>query len=220
MNLAKKKKFLDFFLSNGIFFGCHQLKGSFPLEIGKKNRFLVFNLQLILKSLLKVAHIFKEISICQKPLHLLIINSNPEFDHVVQIFAEKLRQSYINNRWIGGTLTNWQWISQGVYKFHCIAHKFPKYSAKSPKYQNLERTFIGVKNINQKPDIILLTDATAQSAILFEAHLSQIPVIAFVDSKTNNNLITYPIYGNNKSFNYFQFCLNLFLKISTKHKKS
>ena len=36
MNLAKKKKILDFFLSDGIFFGCHQLKGAFPLEIGKK----------------------------------------------------------------------------------------------------------------------------------------------------------------------------------------
>ena len=212
---------MDFFLSDGIFFGCHQLKGAFPLEIGKKNQFLVFNLELILKSLLKVGHIFKEIAICQrqKPLHLLIINSNPEFDNVVRMFAEKLHQSYINNRWIGGTLTNWQWISRGVYKFHCIADKFPKYSAKSPKYQKLERTFFGVNKLNQKPDIIMLTDASTQSAILFEAHLSQIPVIAFVDSKTNNELITYPIYGNNKSFNYFQFCFNLFLKIYTKSKK-
>lgn len=216
--IKTKKTFIDYLLSKGAHLGYTDWKTSF-LYVGKSNNLSIFQADQIISSITRVCSIFQHISLSKKPIQLLIVNTNPEYNQLVKTFAANMEQNYVNNRWVGGTLTNWEKISQGIFKFQRLSVKFPMFQSKNPRYVKMKKSFNGITNYSLKPDIILLTNANLQKKILQEAHLLQIPVIAFVDSNTDQQLITYPIYGNAASFEFVYFCLDLFLQIYNKNKE-
>ena len=69
---------------------------------------------------------------------------------------------------------------------------------------------------NWKPDLVFFLNSTGTEAIIKEACILQIPIIALVDSNINISNITYPIPTNHDSFSFAQFCLNFITKIANK----
>lgn len=165
--------------------------------------------------------------------HILFVNTCSKYSELVKQTAIKSNQSYINERWIGGTLTNWKQISESILlynKFHMQFDKFLKiYNIQIPMYQKAKKRYEGLNKprvqtesiyLNKKesqsflsseyiPDIIILTNPDQNNIVIQEAQLFKIPVIAFCDTNTKTIGIDYIIPGNNKSIFFMYFCLNL-----------
>lgn len=135
--------------------------------------------------------------------------------------------SYVNYKWIGGTLTNWKQISKSVMTFAKFSERCEKFLIKNaidfPKYVRVKKCFQGllykenkkmVLAFGQKPDLIFLVNPNENKNILNEAYILQIPVIAFTESNTNPVDITYPIPVNNYSIKFIYYCLKKIIKMT------
>jgi small subunit ribosomal protein S2 len=171
----------------------------------------------------------KEMKTLNKEPHILFVNTQSKYSELVKQAALKSNQSYINDRWIGGTLTNWKQISESILLYNKFSIQFERFlmihNIQIPLYQKAKKRYEGLKlskdNKSSKyiPDIIILTNPDQNNIVIKEAQLFKIPVIAFADSNTNTSGIDYIIPGNNKSIYFMYFCLNLITITLQKTKK-
>lgn len=197
--------------------------------LGSRNDVSIFHLEhtfICLRRILK----FLESESRRDNNHILFVNTYRKYSELVEQVALKSNQSYINDRWIGGMLTNWKQISESILLFKKFNSKFDKFVIENniqiPIYQKAKRRYNGLKGatlitgsnlastgINPRfmtlPDIIILTNPDQNRNVIQEAKLYKIPIIAFADSNTNVQGIDYIIPGNNKSIYFMYFCLNL-----------
>ena len=208
-----------------------------PYLFGYRNKIAIFNLERIvisIKQALKVLYGIK-----QKKGHILFVNTSPKYKELVQITASTTNQSYINDRWVGGMLTNWKQLSQSVFLFQKFVYQFDSFlesnNIQIPSYQKAKKRYEGLKqlscynnsriapkgelgvklgeNTSQQtvlPDIIILTNPEKNAIVIEEARKFQIPIIAFMDSNSKNENIQFLIPGNNQSISFMYFCFNLF----------
>jgi small subunit ribosomal protein S2 len=211
-----------------------------PYLFGYRNKIAIFNLERIvisIKQALKVLYGIK-----QKKGHILFVNTSPKYKELVQITASTTNQSYINDRWVGGMLTNWKQLSQSVFLFQKFVYQFDSFlqsnNIQIPSYQKAKKRYEGLKQPssynNSKmeiqlhkntikqvvlPDIIILTNPEKNAIVIQEAQKFQIPIIAFMDSNSKNENIQFLIPGNNQSISFMYFCFNLFT-ITLKRNKT
>lgn len=135
--------------------------------------------------------------------------------------------SYVNYKWIGGTLTNWKQVSKSVLTFAKFSERCEKFLIQNridfPRYTKVKKCFNGLlyKNnrkmilaFNQKPDLIFLINPNENQAVLTEAYKLHIPVIAFSESSLNPKGVTYPIPINNYSVKFIYYCLKKIIKMT------
>jgi ribosomal protein S2 len=135
--------------------------------------------------------------------------------------------SYVNYKWIGGTLTNWKQVSKSVLTFAKFSERCEKFLIQNrvdfPRYTKVKKCFNGLlyKNnrkmilaFNQKPDLIFLINPNENLAVLNEAYRLHIPVIAFTESSLNPKGVTYPIPINNYSIKFIYYCLKKIIKMT------
>jgi len=169
-----------------------------------------------------LSSIFTMINSQEKKKSLSMHSSSVEF--------KKLKTpliSYVSDKWIGGTLTNWKQISKSVYTFAKFSERCENFLIKKnldfPKYLRIKKCFQGLlyksQNkmlfaFNQKPDLIFLINPNENQNLLNEAYRLHIPVIAFTEANTNLREITYPIPVNNYSIKWIYYCLKKIIKIT------
>jgi small subunit ribosomal protein S2 len=206
-----------------------------PFLFGYRNNISIFNLEhtiICIKQTLKILQNIK-----QKNGHILFVNTSQKYSELVKITAQITKHSYINDRWIGGTLTNWKQLSNSIFLFQKFANQFDLFLKKNniqitnyikakKRYEGLRTRSdgfaIGVAVVSPSylPDIIILTNPEKNSIVIQEAQKFQIPIISFVDSNmplVDNMNIQYLIPGNNQSISFMYFCFNLFTIILKKN---
>jgi small subunit ribosomal protein S2 len=154
--------------------------------------------------------------------HILFVNTHTKYSELVKQTAIQSNQSYINERWIGGTLTNWKQISESILLYNKFSMQFDSFlklnNIQIPIYQKAKKRYEGLNySRNAKslfsssyiPDIIVLTNPDQNNIVIKEAQLFKIPIIAFGDTNTKTSGIDYIIPGNNKSIYFMYLCLNL-----------
>lgn len=159
------------------------------------------------------------------------LSSFPQFHDKRKIFNSKKFKtpliSYVNYKWIGGTLTNWKQISKSVLTFAKFSERCENFLLQNgidfPKYTRVKKCFQGLLyrdnqkmllGFNQKPDLLFLVNPNENQTILNEAYRLHIPVIAFTESSTNPKEITYPIPVNNYSIKFLYYCLKKIIKMA------
>ena len=181
-----------------------------PYLFGYRNKIVIFNLERIvisIKQALKVLYAIK-----QKKGHILFVNTSLKYKELVQITASTTNQSYINDRWVGGMLTNWKQLSQSIFLFQKFVYQFDFFlqsnNIQIPSYQKAKKRYEGLKlpsfynnskieiqlgksktaDIKQVvlPDIIILTNPEKNAIVIEEAQKFQIPIIYFIDSNSKN----------------------------------
>lgn len=204
--------------------------------LGSRNGVSIINLEYTFISLKRVLKFLENYTKYNKTKglnsNILFVNTYNKYSELVKHVAIRSNQSYINDRWIGGTITNWKQISESILlydKFHRQFDEFlkmnniqiPIYEKAKKRYEGLEldrrSSGIGpsasvIENRAMQciiPDIIILTNPDQNNILIQEAQLYKIPVIAFADSNTLIKGIDYIIPGNNKSIYFMYFCLNL-----------
>lgn len=123
--------------------------------------------------------------------------------------AKRVQSYYINERWLGGTLTNFKTISQSIKKFNnnLVMQKYGEFEKLSKKEQlekrreteKLAKFYGGIRVMKDLPKVIILTDPENEKNALAEAKKLNIPVIAICNSNANPDGINYVIPANNYS---------------------
>lgn len=123
--------------------------------------------------------------------------------------AKRVQSYYINERWLGGTLTNFRTISQSIKKFNnnLVMQKYGELEKLSKKEQlekrreteKLAKFYGGIRIMKDLPKVIILTDPENEKNALTEAKKLNIPVIAICNSNANPDGIDYVIPANNYS---------------------
>jgi small subunit ribosomal protein S2 len=117
-----------------------------------------------------------------------------------------LRTVFVNHRWLGGTLTNWQTISNSIKRLRSLEETLE--SAQSSgltkkellqilrERDKLERSLGGIKEMGGLPNMLFVIDTNKEAIAVAEARKLGIPVTAILDSNCDPDGITYPIPGN------------------------
>ncbi len=121
-------------------------------------------------------------------------------------YAEKCGMPYINQRWLGGMLTNFETISKRVGKMKEFQRMrdsgefeaMPKKEAllNSRELAKLERNLFGIRNLERLPDAVFILDTKKETIAVTEANKLGMPIIAVVDTNCDPDIINYVIPGN------------------------
>jgi small subunit ribosomal protein S2 len=93
-----------------------------PFLFGYRNNISIFNMEHTIICLKQSLKILQNIKL--RNGHILFVNTSPKYSALVRITASSINQSYINDRWIGGTLTNWKQVSESIFLFQKFAYQF------------------------------------------------------------------------------------------------
>jgi small subunit ribosomal protein S2 len=137
---------------------------------------------------------------------VLFIGTKKQAQDPIRSYAEKCGMPYINERWLGGMLTNFETIAKRVakmveYERMLASGEFdamPKKEALllSRELEKLQRNLGGIRNMKKLPDAIFVLDTKKEHIGVTEANKLKIPVVAVVDTNCDPDLVQYVIPGN------------------------
>ncbi|MEI8269999.1 MAG: 30S ribosomal protein S2 [bacterium] len=137
---------------------------------------------------------------------LLFVGTKPEAKEIIKNVAEALNMPYVNERWIGGTLSNFTEIKKRIaelenYRKENKEGGLEKYTKKervviAKKMERLARYYSGLVGLKKLPDALFIVDAKAESIAQTESFKSNVPVVALLNSDSNLKNIDYPIVCN------------------------
>ena len=119
--------------------------------------------------------------------------------------AKRCAQYYMNNRWLGGTLTNWRTVSGSIARLRELDALLETGGEGRVKKElltltrerdKLELSLGGIKDMGSVPDIMFVIDTNKEAIAILEARKLNIPIIAILDTNSDPDGITYPIPGN------------------------
>jgi small subunit ribosomal protein S2 len=149
---------------------------------------------------------------------LIIIGTKIQNKDLVKEFAEECGLLYINQRWLGGTFTNFKTIKKRISYFKDLEDKRKKGEFdKNTKLErlridkelkDLEIKFGGIKEISNLPDAIFVMDMKKDALAVKEARVKGVKVIGVADSNIDPTLADYPIPANDDAMSSIRYILN------------
>jgi len=136
---------------------------------------------------------------------VLFVGTKRQAAQPVADAAEKCAQYYMNHRWLGGTLTNWQTVSQSINRLKAIDEAAERGFEGLTKKERLgmEReqaklnaSLGGIREMGGVPDLLFVIDVKKEQLAIAEANKLGIPVVAVVDTNCSPDGIDYVIPGN------------------------
>jgi small subunit ribosomal protein S2 len=137
---------------------------------------------------------------------ILFVGTKKQAQDPVRSYAEKCGMPYVNERWLGGMLTNFDTISKRVNKMLEYERMrdsgefdaMPKKEALQHvrEMEKLQRNLGGIRGLTRRPDAIFVLDTKKEHIAVTEANKLGIPVVAVVDTNVDPELVQYPIPGN------------------------
>lgn len=137
---------------------------------------------------------------------ILFVGTKKQAQEVVAEEATRSEMFYVNNRWLGGTLTNFKTVKGSIERFRGIDRmstdgtfeKLPKKEVLKLGQERvkLERALGGIKDMSRLPAAVFIVDPKKEHIAVSEANRLQIPVVAIVDTNCDPDLIDYVIPGN------------------------
>jgi small subunit ribosomal protein S2 len=148
----------------------------------------------------------------------LFVGTNKVSSSIIAKQAKRCDSYYINYRWLGGMLTNWQTIQNRIDQLKDFDAKElngeldslskKEYSQQRKKIDKLRRLFVGIKDMTELPDAVIFTSQLKDKLAIQECIRLGIPTISIVDSNCDPDLIPYPIPANDDSSSSINFILN------------
>jgi len=133
----------------------------------------------------------------------LFVGTKKQAQDAVREAAQASNQFYVNDRWLGGTLTNLTTIRRSVARMNHIEKVLdaPQQNKKEAamlrrELHKLHRNLSGIRNMERLPDALIIIDTLRESLAVTEARRLKIPIVAIVDTNSNPDEIDYPIAGN------------------------
>ncbi|MDP4708587.1 MAG: 30S ribosomal protein S2 [Rickettsiaceae bacterium] len=152
---------------------------------------------------------------------VLFVSGKVQATDLIAEYAEKCGQFYVNNRWLGGMLTNWGTISKSIKKLNNIEkvledeEQITSFTKKeildlTRKREKLLKSLAGIRNIGGRPDLIVVIDTNREHLAISEAVKLNVPIVAVVDSNSDPDNVDYPIPGNDDAIRSIRLYCSLF----------
>ena len=194
-------------LEAGVHFG-HQTRRwnpkMAPYIFTERNGIHIIDLQ---KSVGKVDEAYRAVfEIAAQGGTILFVGTKKQAQDAVKTEAERCGMYYVNERWLGGMLTNFKTIQSRIERLRAIETMsedgtfdvLPKKEviALKKEWEKLEKNLGGIKNMKRIPDAIFIVDPKKEAICVQEAHILGIPLIGIVDTNCDPEEIDYVIPGN------------------------
>ena len=133
---------------------------------------------------------------------LLIVSTKKQASEQVSELAKETGQYYVNYRWLGGMLTNWNTIQNSIKRLEDQLSKENLGFTKKEiikfgkEKEKLQRSLGGISEMKKTPDLIFIIDTNIESLAVAEAKKLRIPIIGVLDTNSDPTGIDYPIPGN------------------------
>lgn len=136
---------------------------------------------------------------------VLFVGTKRQAAEPVAEAAKRCAQYYMNNRWLGGTLTNWRTVSGSIARLRELEGILENGGEGRVKKEllnlqrekdKLELSLGGIKDMGSIPDIMFVIDTNKEAIAIQEARKLNIPIIAILDTNSDPDGITYPVPGN------------------------
>lgn len=196
-------------LEAGVHFG-HQVRRWNPKMkeyiFGERNGIYIIDLQKTQKLFRDALNHVTE-SFTEKPNQkVLFVGTKRQAQDAIKEEAERAGQFYVNNRWLGGLLTNFQTVQKSVKKIFEIERMREDGTyemltkkerlQKDREYENLMRNLSGIREMKSLPNMLFIIDVRKEDIAVAEANRLGIPVVAVVDTNCSPEGVDYVIPGN------------------------
>lgn len=196
-------------LEAGVHFG-HQVRRWNPKMkeyiFGERNGIYIIDLQKTQK-LFRDALTYVQESLSERPNQkVLFVGTKRQAQDAIKEEAERCEQYYVNNRWLGGLLTNFQTVQKSIQKLKEIEAmredgRFEMLTKKERlkldrEHEGLMKNLAGIKDMNGLPDMLFIIDVRKEDIAVKEANRLGIPIVAVVDTNCSPEGIDHVIPGN------------------------
>ena len=136
---------------------------------------------------------------------ILIVSTKKQASEQVSELAKETNQFFVNYRWLGGMLTNWNTIQNSIKRLKKLDEQLSKENLGFTKKEilkfgkekeKLNRSLGGIADMKKTPDLIFIIDTNIESLAVAEAKKLGIPIIAVLDTNSDPTDINFPIPGN------------------------
>ena len=136
---------------------------------------------------------------------LLVVSTKKQASEQISDLAKETDQYFVNYRWLGGMLTNWNTIQNSIKRLKKLDEQLSKenlgFTKKeiikfSKEKEKLHRSLGGISDMKKTPDLIFIIDTNIESLAVAEAKKLGIPIIAVLDTNSDPTGIDFPIPGN------------------------
>jgi len=212
-------------LEAGVHFGhktSHWHPRMKPYIFMAKNGVHVINLEKSQEMLISAMEYVKKLS--SEGKKIIFVGSKKQASDIIKKAAQDCGMPYVNFRWVGGTLTNFEIIKQSIAKFkkqkEDIVTSADKVSKKElskirAEVEKGEKIFGGLTDLEKRPDALILFGSHDEKSAFKEAKTLNVPIVALVDTNTDPSQIDFPIPGNDdatKSIELFSKVLSNVIK--------
>jgi small subunit ribosomal protein S2 len=175
-----------------------------PYIFQERNGIYIIDLAQTVQKLRETFEVLKQMS--REGKVILFVGTKKQAQEVVRDEAERAGTFFINQRWLGGTLTNFSTIQKRIARLRELENmkaqgdfdRLPKkeVSKLQDQLSKLERFLGGIKDMHRLPDAVFIVDPKKERIAVMEARKLKIPIIAVIDTNCDPDEITYPIPGN------------------------
>jgi small subunit ribosomal protein S2 len=194
-------------LESGVHFG-HQVKRWDPRMkkyiFAERNGIHIIDLQKTIQAIKDAYEAVRKTVAAGKSV--LFVGTKKQAQQAVQKEAERCGMFYVNNRWLGGMLTNFSTIKKSLLRlkklekmevdgtYENLTKK--EIASLGKERQKLQKNLGGIKELKELPGILFIIDTRMEAIAVAEAQRQGIPIVAVVDTNCNPDGINYPIPGN------------------------
>lgn len=194
-------------LEAGVHFG-HQTRRWNPkmkeFIFGQRNGIYIIDLQKTIKSFKEALQFVR--SVAESGKEVLFVGTKKQAQDIIRDYALKCESSYVNQRWLGGLLTNFKVIRNSVDKlvemeemredgrWELLSKK--EQSRKEKVFRKLQKNLGGLKTLTELPGAVFIIDSSKEEIAIAEAKKMGISIVAVVDTNGDPEVIDYPIPGN------------------------
>lgn len=187
---------------------------------GQKNNVHIIDLEKTKKYLEKALNFIQEKMKEKTDSQVLFVGTRVQSKEIIKKNAENVKMPYVNNKWLGGTLTNFKVIHNLVKRLKKIEEQSKKedyekrYTKKERheftiEIERLNKMISGIRNMDQLPAVVFIDSARYEKTAVHEAKIKNIPTVAICDTNSNPEDIDYPIPANDDSIKSLELIIGL-----------
>ena len=175
-----------------------------PFIFGKRNGVHIIDLQKTLPLFKEAVDFLTQLAAQGKTV--LFVGTKSQAQETVEEEARRCGMYWVNNRWLGGLLTNFPTVQKSIKRYRELESMrdnghYEKLSNKEVarlerERKKLEKNLLGIKDIDRCPDALFVVDSNKETIAIREAAKLKIPIVAIVDTNSDPDLIDYLIPGN------------------------
>jgi small subunit ribosomal protein S2 len=217
--MAAGTKVIRELLENGVHFGHQTNKWNPKMEkyiFGAKSGIYIIDLKKTEEALKKASDFVYELAAAGK--RILFAGTKKQAKQIIREEAQRCDMFFVDERWLGGCLTNFSTIMKSVKKLDQLqemkaSEKYASLTKKEKAHLDREeykllKNLEGIREMKQLPDCVVIIDAEAEHIAVAEARKIGIPVIGLIDTNCDPEIIDYPIPGNDDAIRSIRYIIS------------